>query len=237
MLCPRVTDVSLIVILGFCKDKLRSINLSRSKSFRHVGLSNLIRNCGNLVELDLSNANELRDSATEVIGEAKNLERLWLSRCRWITNVGIGCIATGCRKLRLLNLNWLTLVDNVGVGLVAVNCKELRSLDLSHVLKQDLSMICKMLLLLICVIHKLTSKKDQQQYWEDNEKPYMFITAREFAATFKLFHVGQRLMSELDIPFDKTKSHHPMTKRYGVSNTEILKACFSREVLLIRRAY
>ncbi|KAL8504921.1 hypothetical protein ACS0TY_016207 [Phlomoides rotata] len=131
-LCPRVTDASLSVIWGFCKDKLRSINLSRSKSFTHVGLSNLIRNCGNLVELNLSNANELRDSAAEVIGEAKNLERLWLSRCRWITNIGLGCIATGCRKLRLLSLNWLTLVDNVGVGLVAVNCKELRSLDLSH---------------------------------------------------------------------------------------------------------
>ncbi|KAL8458111.1 hypothetical protein ACS0TY_035843 [Phlomoides rotata] len=82
---------------------------------------------------------------------------------------------------------------------------------------------------------QVTSKKDQQQYWEDNEKPYMFITAREFAAAFRLFHVGQRLMSELAIPFDKTKSHHPMTKCYGVSNTEILKACFSREVLLMRR--
>ncbi|KAL8542958.1 hypothetical protein ACS0TY_003729 [Phlomoides rotata] len=81
----------------------------------------------------------------------------------------------------------------------------------------------------------VTSKKDQQQYWEDNEKPYMFITAREFAAAFKLFHVGQRLVSELAIPFDKTKSHHPMTKRNGVSNTEILKACFSGEVLLMRQ--
>ncbi|KAL8509831.1 hypothetical protein ACS0TY_016888 [Phlomoides rotata] len=84
-------------------------------------------------------------------------------------------------------------------------------------------------------LQEVTSKKDQQQYWEDNEKPYMFITAREFVAAFKLFHVGQGLMSELAIPFDKTKSHHPMTKRYGVSNTEILKAYFSREVLLMRR--
>ncbi|PIN19691.1 hypothetical protein CDL12_07619 [Handroanthus impetiginosus] len=130
-LCPRVTDASLGVISGCCKEMLRSINLSRSKFFSHVGLSNLVMNCGNLVEIDLSNATELKDLAAAAIAEAKNLEKLWLVRCKSITDIGIGCIAVGCRKLRLLSLKWCLGVGDLGVGLIAVKCKEIRSLDLS----------------------------------------------------------------------------------------------------------
>ncbi|KAK4396062.1 F-box/LRR-repeat protein 3 [Sesamum angolense] len=131
-LCPRITDASLGVVSGSCKEMLRSINLSRSKFFSHVGLSNLALNCRNLVEIDLSNATELKDLAAAAIAEAKNLERLWLVRCKSITDIGIGCIAVGCRKLRLLSLKWCLGVGDLGVGLIAVKCKDMRSLDLSY---------------------------------------------------------------------------------------------------------
>lgn len=131
-LCPRVSDDSLAAIAGLCREMLRSINLSRSRFFTHAGLSNLVMNCGNLVEIDLSNATELKDMAAAVIAEAKNLERLWLVRCRGVTDIGIGCIAVGCKKLRLLNLRWCLGVGDLGVGLIAVKCKEIRSLDLSY---------------------------------------------------------------------------------------------------------
>ena len=111
---------------------LRSIDLSRSKFFTHVGLSNLVTNCSNLVDIDLSNATELRDLAAAAIAEAKNLEKLWLGRCKSITDIGIGCIAVGCRKLRLISLKWCLSVGDLGVGLLAVKCKEIRSLDLSY---------------------------------------------------------------------------------------------------------
>lgn len=131
-LCPRVTDASLNVVSSYCKEMLRSINLSRSRFFSHVGLSNLVLNCGNLVEIDLSNATELKDLAAAAIAEAKNLERLWLVRCKSITDIGIGCIAVGCRKLKLLSLKWCLGVGDLGVGLIAVKCQDLRSLDLSY---------------------------------------------------------------------------------------------------------
>ncbi|EYU41974.1 hypothetical protein ABFS82_10G008600 [Erythranthe guttata] len=131
-LCPRVTDVSLSVISVGCKEMLRSINLSRSRFFSHVGLSDLASNCRNLVEIDLSNATELKDLGAAAIAEAKNLERLWLVRCKSITDIGIGCIAVGCRKLRLLSLKWCLGVGDLGVGLIAIKCKDIRSLDLSH---------------------------------------------------------------------------------------------------------
>ncbi|XP_048425334.1 F-box/LRR-repeat protein 3-like [Pyrus x bretschneideri] len=46
--------------------------------------------------------------------------------------MGVGCIAVGCKKLRLSHLKWCLRVTNLGVGLLAVKCKDLRSLDLSY---------------------------------------------------------------------------------------------------------
>ncbi|PSS17671.1 F-box/LRR-repeat protein [Actinidia chinensis var. chinensis] len=131
-LCPRITDSSLSVISVSCNKMLRSIDLSKSKFFTRVGLLDLATNCSNLVEIDLSNATDLRDSAAAAIAEAKNLEKLWLGRCKLITDMGIGCIAVGCRKLRLISLKWCLGVGDLGVNLVAVKCKEIRSLDLSY---------------------------------------------------------------------------------------------------------
>ncbi|KAL8458109.1 hypothetical protein ACS0TY_035841 [Phlomoides rotata] len=86
-------------------------------------------------------------------------------------------------------------------------------------------------------LQEVTSKKDQQQYWADNDKPYRFITVKKFAEAFKSFNVGESLMSELSTPFDKSKSHPAAltTKDYGLRKMELLKACASREFLLMKR--
>ncbi|CAA0836241.1 F-box/LRR-repeat protein 3 [Striga hermonthica] len=131
-MCPRVTDFSLGIISTRCRGMLRSINLSRSGFFTHAGLSDLVANCVNLVEIDLSNATELKDSAMAAIARARSLERLCLARCKSITDIGIGCIAVGCRKLRWLNLKWCLGVGDLGVELIAVKCSDMRSLDLSY---------------------------------------------------------------------------------------------------------
>ncbi|KAJ8753843.1 hypothetical protein K2173_000097 [Erythroxylum novogranatense] len=131
-LCPRVDDSLLTVISDTCKDSLRSIDLSRSRFFSCNGLMSLTLNCKNLVGIDLSNATELRDAAAAAVAEAKNLERLWLGRCKLITDMGVGCIAIGCGRLRLISLKWCLGVTDLGVGLIAVKCKEIRSLDLSY---------------------------------------------------------------------------------------------------------
>lgn len=131
-LCPRITDNSLTIISVLCKSTLRSIDLSQSRFFSHVGLWNLATNCSGLVEIDLSNATELRDAGAAAIAQAKNLERLWLARCKLITDMGIGCIAVGCKKLRSISLKWCLGVGDLGVGLIAVKCKQIRHLDLSY---------------------------------------------------------------------------------------------------------
>ncbi|KAL5059786.1 hypothetical protein RYX36_031390 [Vicia faba] len=86
-------------------------------------------------------------------------------------------------------------------------------------------------------LQEVTSKKDQEQYWEHKDRPYRFVTSEEFSEAFKSFHVGIRLGDELGTKFDKSKSHPAAlaTKKYGVGKLELLKACLSREYLLMKR--
>jgi len=131
-LCPRVGDGVLALVAGAYGETLRRLDLSRSRWFTGSGLLNVGARCGNLVELDLSNATELRDAGVAAVARAKNLRKLWLARCKLVTDMGIGCIAVGCRKLRLICLKWCVGIGDLGVDLVAIKCKELTSLDLSY---------------------------------------------------------------------------------------------------------
>ncbi|PHT65155.1 hypothetical protein T459_29580 [Capsicum annuum] len=51
------------------------------------------------------------------------------------------------------------------------------------------------------------------------------------------FPVGQQLFDDLGVPYDKSKAHPAalVTEKYGISNMELLKACLSREWLLMKR--
>lgn len=84
---------------------------------------------------------------------------------------------------------------------------------------------------------QVTSRKDQKQYWVHEEESYSFVTANEFSKAFQSFHVGIKLREELSNPFDKRKSHPTLltTRKYGVKRMELLKACFSKELLLMKR--
>ncbi|KAL9463298.1 hypothetical protein AB3S75_001161 [Citrus x aurantiifolia] len=86
-------------------------------------------------------------------------------------------------------------------------------------------------------LQEVTSKKDQEQYWAHKDRPYRFVQVQEFVAAFQSFHVGQKLSDELHTPFDKSKSHRAAltTEVYGVGKRELLKACTSRELLLMKR--
>ena len=83
----------------------------------------------------------------------------------------------------------------------------------------------------------MTSRKDQEQYWANKDDPYSFVTVKEFAEAFQSFHVGRKLGDELGVPFDKAKGHPAAltTEKYGVNKKELLKACTSREYLLMKR--
>ncbi|KAK7284171.1 hypothetical protein RJT34_18912 [Clitoria ternatea] len=86
-------------------------------------------------------------------------------------------------------------------------------------------------------LQEVTSRKDQEQYWAHKDQPYRFVSAKEFTEAHKSFHVGRSLGEELATEFDKSKSHPAAlaTEKYGVGKWELLKACLSREYLLMKR--
>ncbi|KAA3479321.1 ABC transporter G family member 29-like isoform X1 [Gossypium australe] len=86
-------------------------------------------------------------------------------------------------------------------------------------------------------LQEVTSKKDQAQYWADGSKPYSYVPVTEFANRFKKFHVGVQLANELSMPFDKSRGHKAalVFSRYSVTKLELLKACWDKEVLLMKR--
>ncbi|CAI9281129.1 unnamed protein product [Lactuca saligna] len=86
-------------------------------------------------------------------------------------------------------------------------------------------------------LQEVTSKKDQQQYWADKGKPYRYVRVSEFTEKFKSFHVGEKLKSELAVPYDKSNSHKAalVFQKYLVPRMELLKASWDKEWLLMKR--
>uniref|UniRef100_A0A6V7QPR8 ABC transporter domain-containing protein n=1 Tax=Ananas comosus var. bracteatus TaxID=296719 RepID=A0A6V7QPR8_ANACO len=86
-------------------------------------------------------------------------------------------------------------------------------------------------------LQEVTSRKDQHQYWASKDEPYRYVSVNEFAEAFQSFHVGRKLGEELSTPFDRRRNHPAAltTSKYGISKMELLKACTSREWLLMKR--
>ncbi|EEF46390.1 ABC transporter G family member 36 [Ricinus communis] len=86
-------------------------------------------------------------------------------------------------------------------------------------------------------LQEVTSKKDQEQYWADRNKPYRYISVPEFAEKFKSFHVGVQLHNELLVPFDKSRGHPAALafSKFSVPTMDLLKACWDKEWLLIKK--
>ncbi|KAK8340930.1 hypothetical protein V6Z12_A08G131200 [Gossypium hirsutum] len=86
-------------------------------------------------------------------------------------------------------------------------------------------------------LQEVTSRKDQRQYWTQADKDYSFVTVEQFVEAFQSFHVGKGLQNDLATPFIKNERDTQLltTKNYGVRKMELLKACFSKEMLLMKR--
>ncbi|KAK7372089.1 hypothetical protein VNO80_05458 [Phaseolus coccineus] len=86
-------------------------------------------------------------------------------------------------------------------------------------------------------LQEVTSKKDQAQYWADPSKPYAFVSVAEIAKAFKNSKFGRYVDSLQSHPYDKSKGHPSALARtkYAVPRWDIAKACFARELLLMKR--
>ncbi|XP_039161831.1 pleiotropic drug resistance protein 3 isoform X2 [Eucalyptus grandis] len=86
-------------------------------------------------------------------------------------------------------------------------------------------------------LQEVTSRKDQAQYWQHPELPYGYISVDMFWNKFKESNCGMKLDQELSDAFDRSKSHKNALSFnvYSLSRWELLGACMTRELLLMRR--
>ncbi|KAL5205321.1 hypothetical protein ABZP36_033530 [Zizania latifolia] len=136
-LCPRVTDAALAALST--APSVSAVDLSRSRGFGAAGLAALVAACPNLTDLDLSNGLDFTDAGAAEVAKARRLQRLSLSRCKQLTDMGLGCIAVGCPDLRELSLKWCIGVTHMGLDLLALKCKKLKILDLSYTMEEKIA--------------------------------------------------------------------------------------------------
>lgn len=83
----------------------------------------------------------------------------------------------------------------------------------------------------------MVSRKDQAQYWSNEDIPYSYVSVDKFVDMFQEFHAGQKLNEELSKPYNKSESDKNSLSfnKYSIRTTELFKACLSREWLLMKR--
>ncbi|CAN6460412.1 unnamed protein product [Victoria cruziana] len=85
-------------------------------------------------------------------------------------------------------------------------------------------------------LQEVISRKDQAQYWYRSE-PYAYVSVNQFVEKFRASDIGKKFKKELLGPLDESQSHKDTVSFsiYSLSKWELLKACMSREMLLVRR--
>nr|CAD1840726.1 unnamed protein product [Ananas comosus var. bracteatus] len=86
-------------------------------------------------------------------------------------------------------------------------------------------------------LQEVISKMDQAQYWAGNQSEYRYVPVEKFAESFWSFHLGRLLQDELHMTNNITNGSG--TKQLNgsgkLSKWRVFKACFSRELLLLKR--
>ena len=79
---------------------------------------------------------------------------------------------------------------------------------------------------------------DQAQYWVGDRMEYQYLPVSKFVESFNSFHLDRLLEEKLCNPCDVTQCAAPIPNGcYLISNWNIFKSCFSREILLFKRNF
>lgn len=168
--CKSVSDASMKVFSRNCRN-LEEINLDDCKQLTDETCMSLASNCHKLAHLNIASC-DVTDLSLEHISQGcKNLKHINISSCNNITPVGIGILAesctnlvsfislacadstindislqalsSGCKKLKMINLNGCKAVTDIGVQALAENCHQLVYCCLSKCFAiTDVSLIC-----------------------------------------------------------------------------------------------
>ncbi|KAK3124032.1 hypothetical protein QOZ80_8AG0639510 [Eleusine coracana subsp. coracana] len=85
-------------------------------------------------------------------------------------------------------------------------------------------------------LQEVTSKMDQKQYWAGDENKYQYHSIEKFSESFRTSYLPQLVGDKLCSPSNTGKNKEvKVNASRTISRWNIFKACFSREVLLLKR--
>ncbi|OEL31258.1 ABC transporter G family member 45 [Dichanthelium oligosanthes] len=85
-------------------------------------------------------------------------------------------------------------------------------------------------------LQEVTSKMDQKQYWAGDQNKYQYHSIEKFAESFQMSYLPRLEEGNLCSSNSRVKNKEvKMNASRQVSRWNIFKACFSREVLLLKR--
>ncbi|AQK57887.1 ABC transporter G family member 34 [Zea mays] len=85
-------------------------------------------------------------------------------------------------------------------------------------------------------LQEVTSKMDQKQYWTGDQNKYQYHTIENFAESFRTSYLPLLVEDKLCSPNNTGKNKEvKVNAGRRVSRWNIFKACFSRELLLLKR--
>ncbi|OVA16670.1 ABC transporter-like [Macleaya cordata] len=86
-------------------------------------------------------------------------------------------------------------------------------------------------------LQEVISERDQEQYWYHTEQSYSYVTVDQLLKNFKEYSIGQKLDEELSEPYEKSQCHKNAISFsiHSMSKWELFRACFARELLLMKR--
>ncbi|XP_017255370.1 F-box protein At3g58530 [Daucus carota subsp. sativus] len=102
--CQKITDKGVEAITDACP-KLKSFSIYWNVRVSDLSMTYLVKNCKNIVDLNLSGCKNISDKSLELIASNYQLlESLNLTRCVKLTDGGLQQILCKCCALRTLNL-------------------------------------------------------------------------------------------------------------------------------------
>ncbi|KAK1401931.1 ABC transporter domain-containing protein [Heracleum sosnowskyi] len=86
-------------------------------------------------------------------------------------------------------------------------------------------------------LQEVISIKDQAQYWNQSEQTHRYVSVDTLSRMFKESTFGKNLDEELSEEFMMSENHDKSLSygKFSLSKWTLFKACFSREIILMRR--
>ncbi|CAI7845690.1 unnamed protein product, partial [Closterium sp. NIES-53] len=126
-----VRDEHVVAIAKRFGPSLLRLNMASNKRIGQAALEAIGAHCTQLQALWLTNGT-FDDAALMPIASCHQLKVLGLGNCRSITDMGVCCIAAGCKAVQEVSVRWCVGITDRGVDVLLSNCHAIHTLDLSY---------------------------------------------------------------------------------------------------------